>query len=370
MGTCTFCGKTHPLISGYLQTCKDCLERVDPEILRPWLKETHLKARKNTDLGAFIPTSEEKPRCNLCSNNCSLAGDKKGFCGLHAMEGGKIKHLATTSSAFVRPYLDANPTNCCMAWTCPVSPGFGFPRYKEKEGIETGTYNYAVFFKGCNFNCLFCQNPDHQNLRPRDRMSLDDFIEPVLKNSKISCVCYFGGSPEPHLPFCIQASKKILEKIAENRVMRICWEWNGSGNPLLVKKCAKIALDSGGNLKFDLKAKTPILNEALCGTSNTRAFENFRMVGNEYHAKRKGLPVLGATTLLVPGYVDAEEVSLIAEYIAQVDPSIPYSLLVFHPAHHMTDLPIPSKTSVLNSKKSAEKHLQNVKVGNINLILD
>jgi pyruvate-formate lyase-activating enzyme len=38
---------------------------------------------------------------------------------------------------------------------------------------------------------------------------------------------------------------------------------------------------------------------------------------------------MGATTLLAPHYVDEEEVSNIAKFIAGLDDTIPYNLLIF-----------------------------------------
>ena len=86
-----------------------------------------------------------------------------------------------------------------------------------------------------------------------------------MKNKDITCICYFGGTPEAQLPFSINLSNKILEKIKQenkNRKFRICWEWNGSGNQALIEKCMQIAIESGGNIKFDLKTFNEKLNLA------------------------------------------------------------------------------------------------------------
>ena len=45
----------------------------------------------------------------------------------------------------------------------------------------------------------------------------------------------------------------------------------------------------------------------------------------------------------MPGYIDATQVGRIAEFIAGLDPSIPYALLAFHPAFEMNDLPTTSR---------------------------
>ena len=150
--------------------------------------------------------------------------------------------------------------------------------------------------------------------------------------------------------------------------MRICFEWNGCGNKTLVKKAGELSFRSGGNIKFDLKAHSDLLNIVLTGVSNRRAYENFEMLFHEFYTERPGLPVLTATTLLVPGYVDSQEVEGIAKFLADLDPEIPYSLLIFHPDYMMRDLPITPVSQVVECYKAARRHLKNVNVGNLHLI--
>jgi pyruvate formate lyase activating enzyme len=92
------------------------------------------------------------------------------------------------------------------------------------------------------------------------------------------------------------------------------------------------------------------------------------MVAEEIYPVRKQLPVLTATTLLVTGYIDSHEVEAIAEFIADLDPSIPYSLLIFHPAYLMQDLPVTPIEQVTECFKAAKRHLERVNVGNLHLL--
>jgi len=76
-----------------------------------------------------------------------------------------------------------------------------------------------------------------------------------------------------------------------------------------------------------------------------------------------------AGTLMVPGYIDAQEVLQIAEFIAGLDPEIPYSLLAFHPESHMGDMPPTSRRQAdacLNAARKAG--LKRVRVGNEHLL--
>ncbi|TLN14222.1 hypothetical protein FDZ71_08015 [bacterium] len=136
----------------------------------------------------------------------------------------------------------------------------------------------------------------------------------------------------------------------------------------MAERAAGYALESGGNMKFDLKAADEALNSALCGVSNRTALANFKMIGEKFYGKRRDLPVLSASTLLVPGYVDAEEVEVIAKLISEIDPSIPYTLLAFYPCYVMDDLPTTTRKQATECKQAAEKYLQRVRVGNIHLL--
>ena len=76
-----------------------------------------------------------------------------------------------------------------------------------------------------------------------------------------------------------------------------------------------------------------------------------------------------AGTLMVPGYIDAQEVVQIAEFIAALNPDIPYSLLAFHPQSHMSDLPPTSRRQAHACLKAARKAgLKRVRVGNEHLL--
>lgn len=104
--------------------------------------------------------------------------------------------------------------------------------------------------------------------------------------------------------------------------------------------------------------------------SNKRTLKNFRSLG-EYIARRPSPPFLVASTLLVPGYVDREEVSRIAAFISSIDPDIPYALLAFHPQFVMDDLPPTSKGHARECLIEARAQgLNNVRLGNIRLLSD
>jgi pyruvate formate lyase activating enzyme len=80
-------------------------------------------------------------------------------------------------------------------------------------------------------------------------------------------------------------------------------------------------------------------------------------------------PLLAASTLLVPGYIDRNEVREIAEFVASLDPTIPYSLLAFHPQFEMRDLPFTTREEAHACAEAAKAAgLTRVRIGNVGLL--
>ena len=134
-------------------------------------------------------------------------------------------------------------------------------------------------------------------------------------------------------------------------------------------KMMEIALSSGGCIKFDLKAWDENLSKALTGVTNKRTLENFKRAGEKIRLRPVPPPVI-ASTLLVPGYIDEDEIRDIAKLIALINPDIPYSLLAFHPQFYMLDMPMTSKVMAHNCLRVArEEGLKNVRIGNTHLLV-
>ena len=361
---CKHCGRESSLISQSLGLCSDCLRHNYDKVL-PIIKQAHEEARKSFNLPPYSPKAEAGVACRICVNECSIAEGGVSYCGIRTNKDGKLKG-ATADRAKVSWYYDPLPTNCVADWVCPAGTGAGYPKFAYRRGAEVGYKNLAVFYHACSFDCLFCQNWHFRKLtNSGDWVTASKLDEAVDEHT--SCLCFFGGDPTPQLPHAIYASKLALKK-SRGRILRIYWETNGSMHPALLKQMAELSLNSGGCIKFDLKAWNDKLHIALSGVSNSRTLDNFRFLGS-YNKMRPSPPFLVASTLLVPGYVDKEEVAGIAAFISSLDPDIPYALLAFHPDFCMSDLSTTSKqqaTECLDAAKAAG--LTRVRLGNIHLL--
>ena len=363
--TCSLCQRTSMLISGALGVCLACIRKAPEEALALTGK-AHERSRGAFGLPAHAPTGGEA-HCRFCANECAIPEGQRGYCGLRESRDGKLRHLAgTRARGLVSWYHDALPTNCVASWICPGGSDVGYPEFSHSRGSEYGYKNLAVFYQACSFDCLFCQNWHFRGTDAKGRgHSAAELARAV--DEKTSCICYFGGDPSVQAAHALATSRIALSQ-AGDRILRICWETNGSVSRPLLDQMARLSLRSGGCIKFDLKAYDDKLHIALCGVSNRHTLESFAHLARLI-PQRPEPPFLMASTLLVPGYVDTEEISRIAQFIASLDPNIPYALLAFYPQFEMTDLPATSRGHAEQCLAAArEAGLTRLRVGNLHLL--
>jgi pyruvate formate lyase activating enzyme len=344
------------MLTSSLGICAECIRNSDT--IHDDIIHIHKASRKRFSLPTEIlknKTTNSKA-CKVCANDCQLSPEETGFCGLRLNKQEKIISLAgTTEKGLLDFYYDPLPTNCVGAWVCDGS---------EHPGMK----NLAVFYRSCNFNCLFCQNwhfrkTDLQLSEEIYGISSEELASQV--NSRTFCICYFGGDPSTQIQHALATSDLARRRKKDTR---ICIETNGCMDRDLLKNAVDLCLESGGCIKFDLKTFDEKLHLALCGNSNKATKNNFEFV-SRYINERPEPPLLVASTLLVPGYVESEEVSKIANFIASLHKSIPYSLLGFYPHFYMRDLPTTSRRQMDECLQAArDAGLERVHGANMNIL--
>ncbi|MCL5421817.1 MAG: radical SAM protein [Nitrospirae bacterium] len=365
MAECKLCNIASDYISGELGVCLGCI-REKPEDALSIATDAHMRCRAAFGLPQKPPREPKGIPCHICVNECRIPEGGIGYCGLRRNENGRLTGVSPGEGK-LSWYHDPLPTNCVGDWVCAGGAGAGYPEYAYRPGPEYGYNNLAVFFHACSFNCLYCQNWHFRNetLKPHTT-----FVHELVSGTdeKTSCVCFFGGDPVPQVPFALKASKLAIENNKE-RILRICWETNGSMHQGLLDQMLDLSLASGGCIKFDLKAWDDNLHMALTGNTNKRTFENFLRASDKIRL-RPIPPLVIASTLLVPGYIDEIEIRRISRFIVSVDPYIPYSMLAFHPHFYMSDLPLTRKTLAERCLEAAkDEGLKNVRIGNVNLLV-
>lgn len=366
IGSCRYCGESGFTISDVIGFCAECIrdhfEQVWPEI-----KLVHDRSRRLFGLPTDPPRATGGKACPLCVHRCEIPESGAGFCGIRRVKTGKViggrPHEGNLSYSS-----DPLPTNCVGDFVCPAGTGCGYPRYAVSRGPEYGYKNLAVFYNACSFNCLYCQNYQFKKRHgSTKRISAVDLAKAV--DDQTTCICYFGGDPTPHILHALKTSKLALNRTSD-RVLRVCWETNGAMKEPFLTLMAQLSLQSGGSIKFDLKAWDPGIHHALCGVSNEQTLENFKVLSG-WIPRRPDPPLLIASTLLVPGYVNEIEIEGLASYLAQLNPEIPYSLLAFDPCFYLYDLIPTSRSYALRCKEIAERAgLKRVHIDNLHLLRD
>ncbi|MCU0722226.1 MAG: radical SAM protein [Planctomycetes bacterium] len=161
---------------------------------------------------------------------------------------------------------------------------------------------------GCNFRCRICSyllmgsdRPGRHGQKPERFLTLPE-IEEALRRLKPALVNFMGGEPttEPGLRDLLRFAK------AELGLPTRLGHTNGSHLPIPDLDGANVSL----------KAWDPTLHLEYTGVPKERVFGNFTA------AHRAGME-LRANTVLIPGYVDADQAAEIAGFVASHDPSIP-----------------------------------------------
>lgn len=367
--TCSLCGKKAITISAQLGVCKECILN-EPKKALPIVQKTRTHYRKEFSLPIAAPKNPKGLTCGDCVNNCKIGKGEIGFCGLVKNINDELIRVAgdEESGGLFSYYYDPLPTNCVANPFCAGCTGAGYPKFTNTDGAEYSRNNLAVFYQACTFDCLFCQNYQYRReihtSKPRKPNALIEAI-----SDKTSCICFFGGDPSAQIKHSNAVGMLALEKgKKEERIIRVCWETNGSSRPALLQQSAAIALKTGGIIKIDCKTFSNDLNEALCGSSNKFTKYNIKKIG-KMAQERPELPLLVVSSLLIPGYIDQDEIAKIAELIANIDPTIPYSLLAFYPTFVINDLPKTSKKLAKQCYQAAkEQGLVNVHIGNKHLL--
>jgi len=347
---CSLCGNCARLVSGTLGVCLQCIRRL-PDDAVSIARRVHAATRQPFGLPEAPPRTPGGVSCRLCERECIIGERERGFCGLRTVQDGRLVHLGgIPRRGILEWYRDPLPTNCVADWVCP-------------GGRRTSGHNLAVFYASCTLNCLFCQNWHFRRVSATRSEGLSAARLADAANAATFCVCFFGGDPASQMLHAL-ASARLLAR----QGVVVCWETSGTSHPRLLDHAMQVSLETGGCIKFDLKAHDEALHLVLTGGSNRRTLENFAAAARRF-TERAHPPPLIASTLLVPGYLDAEEVGRIARFIAGLNPEIPYSLLGFTPQFHMTDLPRTSRCHAEEAQATARAAgLRNVYIGNRHLL--
>jgi pyruvate-formate lyase-activating enzyme len=166
-------------------------------------------------------------------------------------------------------------------------------------------------------------------------------------------VAFTGGDIVCRADFYAQATQQMKAAAPD---LWVLLETNGYGlTPANLDLLAAAGLDA---FWLDIKAHDAGLYHRLCDTDNAT------VLAAPAEILERGM-VLEVLTVLIPGWVETDEIRAIARLLAALDPTIPYTLLAFFPAYQLQHVPTPTMTQMLLAYQAAHKAgLLNVKLGN------
>jgi pyruvate formate lyase activating enzyme len=274
------------------------------------------------------PLAEDKVECDLCSFRCVIQEGKPGVCHVRKNVAGKLYSL-----------------NYARAIAAHVDPIEKKPLFH----FYPGTKSMSIAAGGCNFNCTFCQNysisqtPKHQADMPGEELQPDEIVR-IAGLNNCRTIAYTYTEPTIYFEYAYETAKLAVAKNMDNVFVT-----NGFMTPEAVDyihpylHAANVDLKSFSDESYRkvMKARLGPVLEAI----------------KYMHSKGIWLEI---TTLIVPGMNDTpSEYRQIAEFIAGVDPRIPWHVSVFHPDYKMLDrdwTPVESLLEACRIGKEAGLH--------------
>lgn len=166
-------------------------------------------------------------------------------------------------------------------------------------------------------------------------------------------VAFTGGDIACRVGYYAQAVERIKERTWNTWVLL---ETNGWGlTPTNLDMLASAGLDA---FWLDIKAYDEAVYRRLCGTSN----ESVLQAPAEILSRGFTLEVL---TLVIPGWVETDQIGAVARLIADLDPDIPFTILAFFPTYQMSDTPPPTLDQMVEACEAVcEAGVRQVRLGN------
>jgi pyruvate formate lyase activating enzyme len=244
-------------------------------------------------------------QCFACGHRCLIKPGRDGVCRVRFNDNG---HLLV-------------PHGYVGALACdPIEKK---PFFHVLPGSDALTFGML----GCDFHCGYCQNwVTSQMLRDVDAVGQARITTP----QQLVGMALQHGAPvvasSYNEPLITSEWAVDVFKVAREKGLRCAYISNGNGTPQVLD-FIRPYVDA---YKVDLKTFNPKNYRQLGGV-----LEN--VLDTIKNLKQRGFWV-EIVTLVVPGFSDdTDDMKRMADFIASVDPLIPWHMTAFHPDYKMTD---------------------------------
>ena len=280
--------------------------------------------------------SDAKVKCNLCNHRCTIKDGNYGICGVRQNTDGALYTLAYDK--IIASHID------------PIEKKPLFQFYP-------GSTAYSIATVGCNFKCKHCQNADISQL-PMERkghvvgekMGADEIAE-AARRAGCQSIAYTYTEPTIFFELAHETAQKAHDKGIKNIFV---------SNGYMTSEALEEISPYLDGINIDVKAFTEKFYKEICGARLEPVLDTIRL------ARNLGIWV-EVTTLVIPTLNDSEdELRRIAEFLRDVDVSIPWHISQFYPTYQLTNLPrTPVETLHRAREIGLEIGLQYVYEGNV-----
>lgn len=279
---------------------------------------------------------ESKVHCFLCNHHCRIKPDGFGTCGMRQNLDGVL---------YTHAYGETIAAN--------ADPIEKKPLYH----FLPGTRSFSIATMGCNFQCDFCQNWQISQVNRQKgktgrglEFAPGKIVEEALSRN---CQSISYTYTEPTIFFEYAYDTAML---AKDKGLGNVFVTNGFMTTEAID-AIRPCLDA---CNVDLKAFDKGFYKDICRGRLAPVLDTIR-------ALREAGIWVEVTTLVVPGSNDSrEQLKGIAEFLAGVDPGIPWHISRFHPDYKFTDAgPTPLETMKTAYSLGKEAGLEHVYLGNV-----
>jgi pyruvate formate lyase activating enzyme len=286
-------------------------------------------------------------------------------------------------------------------------------RLIQAAHLSRPEHYFSIYQSGCNLTCKKCHSWYFTQYASGEWMSPEDigklayeygktvtFWEPRERATSfhahdlcLSCgLCVTEHKRSPHCPGVLEPNQVLLspqgwgparniigftggdlacqpefycraaEEIKGQREdLWVLFETNGYGlTPKNLDLCRASGIDA---FWLDIKAYDEGVHRRLTGCSN-------RWILRLPHEMRERGFTLEVLSLLIPGWVEADQIELIAGILNEVDPELPFTILAFFPEYQLKDASPPTVSQMLEAyEKARDAGLVNVRLGNIGVFV-
>jgi pyruvate formate lyase activating enzyme len=251
---------------------------------------------------------DDKVSCFLCNHHCLIPDGKFGICNVRENRGGIL---------YTHAYGELIAQN--------IDPIEKKPLYHFLPGSKS----FSIAAIGCNFQCGFCQNWQISQVKEAKAMGLrSQEVEPeeVVKQAKRSgskSISYTYSEPTIFFEYAYEISQ-----LAKKDGLSNVFVTNGYMTEEMIHTIHPY-LDAAN---VDLKSFRDDFYRKICKGRLAPVLKSIELM--------KKLNIwIEVTTLVVPGQNDSEEeLKKIANFLAQLDTSIPWHISRFYPQYEMEDL--------------------------------